>query len=100
MSDFRFAGVTEAQAAAWGGERIVLGPNAAGVGRQIEGVRLPDFIEGTDSPVIAVPFIPDEIALADLAHGKPVWLLSWGGLPPVLLTTDQGMADGPCEEVS
>lgn len=41
--------------------------------------------DGTDAFVVRVPWRPDEVELAHLAHGGTVWLSTWGSLPPHML---------------
>lgn len=90
MPDLQPRAVTEADCAGWHGERLVLGPNAQGIGTQLEVVLSLSIDEGTggEVPHVCIPFALDEISLARLARGGTLWVCVLGtSTPPLFVTT-------------
>lgn len=94
MADLQPRPVTDDDCRAWQGERIVLGTNAAGIGKPgLEVVLTTSIDEGLDLPIphVCVPFVPDEIQLARLAQGGTLWVCLVGrSTVPLFVTTEPG----------
>lgn len=98
MTDLQPRPVTDDDCRAWQGERLVLGTNAQGIGKPGLQVVLTLSIDaGTAQQLyhVCVPFVPDEISLARLAHGGTLWVCLLGAsMVPLFVTTEPDFAEG------
>lgn len=98
MADLQPRAVTEDDCRGWHGERLVLGPNAQGIGTQLEVVLTLSIGDGTDQvvPHVCIPFVLDEISLARLAQGGTLWVCLLGTTTvPLFVTTETDYGSAP-----